>query len=194
MYNIIIEKSEALSIPKVKQWIENFNLISFSEKEITEDDVQVFCSFGYFVPKSHNGDKFEEISEMSSKMLFQDRLNFEISKVRVSLTVKIGNFTITDRLPKGIIFESVKKVVAELTKVKMTVESEYYNIPEVKESIPEFDKSIIDFEIVKDVVKNDYNHQINFDVDDILDKISKQGIDSLSEEEKQFLDSKSKDL
>jgi hypothetical protein len=193
MYNIIIEKSEALSIPKVKQWIENFNLISFSEKEITEDDVQVFCSFGYFVPKSHNGDKFEEISEMSSKMLFQDRLNFEISKVRVSLTVKIGNFTITDRLPKGIIFESVKKVVAELTKVKMTVESEYYNIPEVKESIPEFDKSIIDFEIVKDVVKNDYNHQINFDVDDILDKISKQGIDSLSEEEKQFLDSKSKE-
>jgi hypothetical protein len=193
MYNIIIEKSEALSIPKVKQWIENFNLISFSEKEITEDDVQVFCSFGYFVPKSHNGDKFEEISEMSSKMLFQDRLNFEISKVRVSLTVKIGNFTITDRLPKGIIFESVKKVVAELTKVKMTVESEYYNIPEVKESIPEFDKSIIDFEIVKEVVKNDYNHQINFDVDDILDKISKQGIDSLSEEEKQFLDSKSKE-
>jgi|LauGreDrversion4_2_1035121.scaffolds.fasta_scaffold04841_16 hypothetical protein len=193
MYNIIIEKSEALSIPKVKQWIENFNLISFSEKEITEDDVQVFCSFGYFVPKSHNGDKFEEISEMSSKMLFQDRLNFEISKVRVSLTVKIGNFTITDRLPKGIIFESVKKVVAELTKVKMTVESEYYNIQEVKESIPEFDKSIIDFEIVKDVVKNDYNHQINFDVDDILDKISKQGIDSLSEEEKQFLDSKSKE-
>ncbi len=193
MYNIIIEKSEALSIPKVKQWIENFSLISFSEKEITEDDVQVFCSFGYFVPKSHNGDKFEEISEMSSKMLFQDRLNFEISKVRVSLTVKIGNFTITDRLPKGIIFESVKKVVAELTKVKMTVESEYYNIQEVKESIPEFDKSIIDFEIVKDVVKNDYNHQINFDVDDILDKISKQGIDSLSEEEKQFLDSKSKE-
>lgn len=193
MYNIIIEKSEALSIPKVKQWIENFNLISFSEKEITEDDIQVFCSFGYFVPKSHNGDKFEEISEMSSKMLFQDRLNFEISKVRVSLTVKIGNFTITDRLPKGIIFESVKKVVAELTKVKMTVESEYYNIQEVKESIPEFDKSIIDFEIVKDVVKNDYNHQINFDVDDILDKISKQGIDSLSEEEKQFLDSKSKE-
>lgn len=193
MYNIIIEKSEALSIPKVKQWIENFNLISFSEKEITEDDVQVFCSFGYFVPKSHNGDKFEEISEMSSKMLFQDRLNFEISKVRVSLTVKIGNFTITDRLPKGIIFESVKKVVAELTKVKMSVESEYYNIQEVKESIPEFDKSIIDFEIVKDVVKNDYNHQINFDVDDILDKISKQGIDSLSEEEKQFLDSKSKE-
>lgn len=193
MYNIIIEKSEALSIPKVKQWIENFNLISFSEKEITEDDVQVFCSFGYFVPKSHNGDKFEEISEMSSKMLFQDRLNFEMSKVRVSLTVKVGNFTITDRLPKGIIFESVKKVVAELTKVKMTVESEYYNIQEVKESIPEFDKSIIDFEIVKDVVKNDYNHQINFDVDDILDKISKQGIDSLSEEEKQFLDSKSKE-
>ena len=194
MYNIIIEKSEALSIPKVKAWIENFNLISFSEKEITEDDVNVFCSFGYFVPKSHNGDKFEEISEMSSKMLFEDRLNFEISKVRVNLTIKIGNFTITDRLPKGFVFDSVKKVVAELTKVKMTVESEYYNIQEVKDSIPEFDKSIIDFEIVKDVVKNDQNkNQTELEVDDILDKISKQGIDSLSDEEKQFLDSKSKE-
>jgi hypothetical protein len=192
MYNIIIEKSEALSIPKVKQWIENFNLISFSEKEITEDDIQVFCSFGYFVPKSHNGDKFEEISEMSSKMLFQDRLNFEMSKIRVNLTVKVGNFTITDRLPKGIIFESVMKVVTELTKVKMTIESEFIDNQDIKNSIPEIDKSIIDFEIIKDVVNKDYK-EVNFNVDDILDKISNQGIDSLSEDEKNFLDSKSKE-
>ena len=40
-------------------------------------------------------------------------LNFEISKVRVNLTIKIGNFTITDRLPKGFVFDSVKKVVDE---------------------------------------------------------------------------------
>ena len=120
MFTVLIEKEEALSIPKVKSWIDNFNQISFSGKEITKDDVEVFCSFGYFVPKSHNGDKFEEISEMTSKMLFQERVNFELSKVRINLTIKIGNFVISDRLPKGAMLKSVEKIVSELTKVKMS--------------------------------------------------------------------------
>lgn len=192
MYNIIIKRSEALSIPKVKDWIENFNLMSFSDKKITEDDVDFYCSFGYFVPKTYNNEKFEEISELTSNMLFEERLNFEFSKVRINLTAKIGNFLISDRLPKGSIIDSVMKVVTELTKVKMTIESEFTNNQDVKNSIPEVDKSIVDFEIIKDVVKKDYN-EVDFNVDDILDKISNKGIDSLSEDEKNFLDSKSKE-
>ena len=34
----------------------------------------------------------------------------------------------------------------------------------------------------------------NLDIDSILDKISNEGLDSLSEEEKDFLDKKSKDV
>ena len=191
MYNVIIKISEALSIPKVKDWIENFNLMSFSDKKITEDDVDFYCSFGYFVPKTYNNEKFEEISELTSNMLFDERLNFEFSKIRINLTAKIGNFLISDRLPKGSIIDSVMKVVTELTKVKMTIESEFTNNQDIKNSIPEIDKSIVDFEIIKDVVKKDY--EVNFNVDDILDKISNKGIDSLSEDEKKFLDSKSKE-
>lgn len=191
MYNVIIKRSEALSIPKVKDWIENFNLMSFSDKKITEDDVDFYCSFGYFVPKTYNNEKFEEISELTSNMLFDERLNFEFSKIRINLTAKIGNFLISDRLPKGSIIDSVMKVVTELTKVKMTIESEFTNNQDIKNSIPEIDKSIVDFEIIKDVVKKDY--EVNFNVDDILDKISNKGIDSLSEDEKKFLDSKSKE-
>jgi hypothetical protein len=192
MYNVIIKRSEALSIPKVKDWIENFNLMSFSDKKITEDDVDFYCSFGYFVPKTYNNEKFEEISELTSNMLFDERLNFEFSKIRINLTAKIGNFLISDRLPKGSIIDSVMKVVTELTKVKMTIESEFTNNQDIKNSIPEIDKSIVDFEIIKDVIKKDYN-EVDFNVDDILDKISNKGIGSLSEDEKNFLDSKSKE-
>ena len=52
----------------------------------------------------------------------------------------------------------------------------------------------MDIEIVKDVVTNDYKEDKNFDIDSILDKISQKGLDSLSNEEKDFLDNKSKGL
>ena len=129
-----------------------------------------------------------------TKMLFDERLNFELSKVRVNLTMKIGHFVISDRLPKGVIPHSVVKIVTEVTKVKMMIESDYYQNEEVKNSIPEIDKTFVDIEIVKDVVTNDYKEDKNFDIDSILDKISQKGLDSLSNEEKDFLDNKSKGL
>ena len=64
----------------------------------------------------------------------------------------------------------------------------------LKNSIPEIDKTFVDIDIVRDVVTNDYKEDKNFDIDSILDKISQKGLDSLSNEEKDFLDNKSKGL
>jgi hypothetical protein len=195
MFTINVEKDELVNqFPEVKKWVKKIQKMSFSNKEFDESNIEFYCSYGYFVPKSYNGEKFTEISDITSKMLFQERLNFELSKVRVNLTMKIGNFVIGDRLPKGIIPETVVKIVTEVTKVKMMVESEYYQNEEVKNSIPEIDKTFVDIEIVRDVVSNDYKEDKNFDVDSILDKISQNGLDSLSDEEKDFLDNKSKGL
>jgi len=78
--------------------------------------------------------------------------------------------------------------------VKMLVEYEYNQNEEVKSSIPDVDTNIVSFEIIREAVNNDYSKSQNFDIDSILDKISQKGMDSLSDEEKDFLDKKSKGL
>ena len=196
MFTINVEKAELVNqFPEVKKWVKKIQKMSFSKKgEINDSEIEFYCTYGYFVPKSFNGEKFSEISDITSKMLFEERLNFELSKVRVNLTMKLGNFVIGDRLPKGVIPETIVKIVTEVTKVKMMVETEYYQNDEVKKSIPEIDKTFVDIEIIRDVVTNDYKENKNFDIDSILDKISQKGLDSLSDEEKDFLDNKSKGL
>jgi hypothetical protein len=131
--------------------------------------------------------------ENTQKMMFDERLEFELKKVRVNLTMLVGkNFVLSNRMPKGTIPDIIRKVVTEVTKVKMLVEYEFNNNEDVKKSIPEIDTSIISFEIIRDVVKDE--NKLNLDIDDILDKISQDGLDSLSDEEKEFLDKKSKDV
>ena len=127
MFTINVEKDELVNqFPEVKKWVKKIQKMSFSNKDFDESNIEFYCSYGYFVPKSYNGEKFSEISDITSKMLFEERLNFELSKVRVNLTMKIGHFVISDRLPKGVIPETVVKIVTEVTKVKMMVEAEYY--------------------------------------------------------------------
>lgn len=196
MFIINIEKDDLLNqFPEIKKWVKKIQKMSFSEKdEVNQSKIEFYCSYGYFVPKSFNGEKYSEVIEATTKMLFDERLNFELSKVRVNLTMKIGHFVISDRLPKGIVPESISRIVTEVTKVKMMIESDHYQNEEVKKSIPEIDKTFVDIDIIRDVVTNDYKEDKNFDIDSILDKISQKGLDSLSNEEKDFLDNKSKGL
>ena len=130
-------------------------------------------------------------------MLYPERLELELSKVRVNISIKLDNFIITDRLPKGTIPQKVKDIVAEVTKVKMMVESEFSYNKTVLESIPALDKTIVDIEIVKgpeDLPIEFVSEVQTFTIDSILDKISKKGYESLSKEEKEFLDNKSKNM
>jgi ferritin len=98
-----------------------------------------------------------------------------------------------DRLPKGIVPEIIKDIVAEITKVKMIIESEYNEDKEITNSIPELNKDIVSFDLIKDYINNDVDSE-DLDIDSILDKISSDGFDSLSDEEKEFLDKKSKGI
>jgi hypothetical protein len=72
------------------------------------------------------------------------------------------------------------------------LEGEYHDNQEVINSIPDVDTSIVSYEIIKDAMHSEDSEKY-FNVDEILDKISKNGLDSLSEEEKEFLDKKSKE-
>ena len=194
MFTIDAEKKEVLEIyPQIQEWID-VSKYSILKKDINEDKLEFYYSYGYFLPKVENREEFYEgMYESSSKMLFNERFAFELSKVRVNVTMKVGNFVLSNRMPKGALPKSVVDIVREITKVKMTIEGDYYQNQEVIDSIPEIDKSIVSFEIIKDAIKNDYkNTEIEFDLDSVLDKIHSQGLDSLSPEEKEFLDKKSK--
>jgi hypothetical protein len=198
MFTIPVEKEEViLDYPNVKtDWIDLANS-KFLDNKLDESKISFYYSYGFFLPKISDIDKkiefYEDMYDSINKMMFDDRLEFELSKVRVNLTMLIGkNFVLSNRMPKEFIPEIVRKIVTEVTKVKMLVEYEYHSNEDIKNSIPEIDTSIVSFEIIRDVVKDE--NKLNLDIDSILDKISEKGLESLSDEEREFLDKKSKDV
>jgi hypothetical protein len=171
----------------VNSWIDTLcqNIL---HKERENCKIFMFYNYGYFVPKGKgaNPEQYD--------MLFDDRLKYELSKVRVNVTIKIDELMITNRLKKGSMPELVKSMVTEITKYKMTIECDFHQNNDVKDSIPAFDESVVSIEVIKQEIGTDKIEEEYFDLDDILDKIAKNGVDSLTEGEKDFLDKKSKEM
>ena len=165
-------------------------------KSYDECKVHMFYHYGFFVPKvSNKQDYYTKQYDMYSQMKFDERLNYELSKTRVNITIKIDNFMMTNRLKKGETPSIVSSIVTEITKYKMMAESEFHENQEIKDSIPEVDNNLVSIELVKSLVSGKEEvDETEFDLDDILEKISNQGMDSLSEKEKEFLDKKSKEM
>jgi len=197
MFVIDAERKEVTKeFPIVKDWIKKIKKIKITESKFEKDDIEFFYSYGFFVPKSKNKEEeYVKSLESAIAMLYPERLELELSKVRVNVSMKLDNFIITDRLPKGTIPQRVKDIVAEVTKVKMMLESEFSYNKKVLESIPALDKTVVDIEVIKGSDEKKAVKETNsFTIDTILDKISNKGYDSLSKEEKEFLDNKSKNM
>lgn len=197
MFGIDVERKEVTKeFPIVKDWLKKLKKLKFGDGEFDKDEVEFYYSYGFFVPKSKNNEEeYLKSIESTLTMLYPERLAFELSKVRVNISMKLDNFIITDRLPKGSVPVRIHEIVAEVTKVKMMVESEFSYNKEVLESIPALDKTIVDIEIIKNPETQEIESESqSFTIDTILDKISKRGYESLSKEEKEFLDNKSKNI
>ena len=171
----------------VNSWIETVceNIL---HKDKDDCKISIFYNYGYFVSKS-TGSKPEQYT-----MLYDERLEHELSKVRVNITVKIDKFMMTNRLIKSLIPDTIKLMVSEITKYKMNLEFEYHGMQSIKDSIPLYDSSILSIEVMKEELQSEKFEEDYLDMDDILDKIAVKGIDSLSEREKEFLDQKSKEM
>jgi hypothetical protein len=182
--------------PMLKKWIKKITKLGLQERteKISTENVSVYYSYGFFVGKSQNTEEaLRESFEDTSKMLFGKRLSHEMKKVRVYITLKYKDFTLTDKLPKNEIPEMIRKIVAEIVKVKMSVEFEYHQNKDVFDSIPDADRSIAQIEVKrKSTLEQSESEETILDLDSILDKISKYGIESITEEEKRFLDKKSR--
>jgi hypothetical protein len=101
----------------------------------------------------------------------------------------MGHTSLSHKLPKGFIPKSIQDIIAEITKIKMRLEFDEHGDEAIRDSIPEPNPNII-----VEFIDENVGEEPELDVDDILDKIGKSGFDSLSKEEKEFLDKKSKDI
>lgn len=177
--------------PIVREWIDVIKTYILKNEDYEDSKIQIYYSYGFFVGKSKNTEsEFEKMINSALKMKFPERLEFEKSKVRVDATIRLGNLIFINRLPKSFIPSEIDEIVTEIIKIRMTIESEMDYVEEVAESIPDLTGKI-SFDIVRGAM--DFNEK-EFDMDEILDKISTTGMESLSDEEKKFLDSKSKDI
>ena len=88
----------------------------------------------------------------------------------------------------------IKTMVTEITKYKMQIEFEFHQDERIKKSIPDYDDSVVSLEIIKQDITEDKIEEEYFDIDEILDKIAKNGIETLTKREREFLDKKSKEM
>lgn len=185
--------------PLVKDWLDL--LISNFSPSYDLSKAKFYYSYGTFVPKSQNTpEAFESQFSKTLGMLYEDRLSYELSKVRISVSIKMGNLYFSNRVPVGRIPSKVREVVSELIKIKMMMESDMYQTSvEVYKSIPELSPDTRVFGLKNDEIMDltdEYKevHKPQYNIDDILDKIYQDGIDSLTPEERDFLNEKSKDF
>jgi hypothetical protein len=195
MFTINISKEEVLDdVPRIKEWIaiaeERFGKI------INENNISFYYTYSFLAPEEDESEKYyEDLYNRCIDMLYEERFKFELLSVIASVEMKIDDLSISDILDIDLELPSIiKDIVSEVTKVKMILESEYNDNEKVKNSIPDIDSSIVSIEGVKDTLDSKYKESKDFDTDAILDKISKKGIGTLSDDEKDFLNSRSKDL
>ena len=175
---------------QVKKWVKTIHKKVLNTK-LDNSKISVYYSYGFFVTKTKSDTEIISNEELF-KLKYKKRLKIELAKVRVDVTIRVGNLILTNRLERGLIPEDIKNIVTELTKVRMMVEGEFHKNKKVIDSIPEVDRNIVQYKIIKG--DEDVDMEPMFDMDLILDKISKEGIQSLSPEEKDFLDKSSKHL
>lgn len=176
-----------LVFPGLEQWLQT---VGEFKKDLDRNKIEFFYTFGFFVTKTNNKEElYTKMYQASSDLKYPARLKYELSKVRVNLTLRAGNFILQDRMPRGIIPPIIADVVAEITKIKMILETEEQPNREISQSIPELNKDLVSFENLREYVKDSAE---DLDLDSILDKISSKGLGSLSDLEKEFLDNKSK--
>lgn len=165
------------------------------EKPLKFDKLEFFYTFGSFLPKVKDKEDFYiNMWEETGRMLWDERLEHELSKIRIDLAMKMDRFSICDRMSKDYIPSLVISLVTEITKLKMIFECEVNGLQDVKESIPPLDRDYLDEDSVRELLKLALGGEKSFDLDNLLDKISESGIESLTESERNFLNKRSNEI
>lgn len=194
----------------VEEFLTSLKESNSSSKDIQLEKIKWFYTWGRFGKKAKTEEEkaLKNIKQQKvSSMTYDDRLPIELSKIKVSVTMEAGHYIKGDRVPStSEVSPFVVRYETELIKVHMLNEQKEFNEAHIISSIPEPSKEILDELIPPEVkamqakmqealengqVQTRTAHTPSYDVDELLDKISDEGLESLSDEEKEFLKNQS---
>lgn len=180
-----------------------------------EEKFNTFYTFSTFRKKAKSEEEKEERrvfdEEVVPYMLWNERYTFELSKLRTNIIFSVGHFTYSDRIskkhyPQTVLDEFIKMLNF---KIRLEIENTDEDRSDVLDSLPELtEEQVEEYNLIKDQIEqqqdfiamltgesidNEESEDVGFDIDDILDKISDSGMESLTEEEKDFLNSQNND-
>ncbi len=196
----------------VEEFLTSLKESNSISKNIELEKIKWFYTWGKFSKKA----KSEQAKTLKSitiqnrmAMTYDQRLPHELAIVKVNITMEAGNFLRGDRVSNdSVLSELIIRYENELLKLQMMAEQKEFNEQHILNSIPEPNKEILDELIPPEVkaMRDKMNEKISngeqppnattnqnaaraasYDLDDLLDKISDEGIESLSQEEKDFL-------
>lgn len=187
-----------LTSDQVKSWfpktyqsfVEDLKMSQSSSKDTLEEKFEWFIGWGFFVKKAiTEEEKMIQRENYTQKLnlIYEDRVQLELPRIRCSLSFKAEYYHRTDRVIETEVPEFIKDMALEIIKYMMIQEQQFVNNPEVLESIREFYETLI-----QNMDMNSQDDQPSLNMDDILDKINDQGMSSLSSRELEFLEKMSR--
>lgn len=194
---------------KMKEWFPETYKIFLEELKNSksacnnkkEEDIKWEISWGFFSAKAKTEEEavLKQIDyDKKLKLVYDERCKADLPKLRISIFMKAGYRIIGDRsFDKGIP-QYIIDMFYEVMKITMLQEQIILKDPVVMESLEEFvhllqdlmDELGIQIEGTEDFTKRHKEEPLS--MDDILDKISESGMQSLSARELKFLEKQSR--
>ena len=184
----------------VEEFMNNLRNSNSQFKDIDLEEIIWYYSWDFTFEDS------EAQSEMSRfDLKYEDRFAYELGKVKINVTMKAGQFKRRDRVNSSVVPKEIISIVDEIVKMMMIEEQKFFDNEEVVKSIPPINSSMYEngdsniyqtysesYGLESYFDDSEDEEDIDYELDDILDKIGEHGIDSLTKGEKNFLDSQSK--
>jgi hypothetical protein len=196
---------------KMKEWfpityqtfIEELRDSRSTSADKDEDKIKWMISWGVFRTKAKTEEEqiLKDLElENKLKLPYEERCKVDIPKIRITISMKAGYRVVSDRTLDSEIPDFVKEMFYEVMKITMLQEQMLINDPVVLESLEEFKDLLSDFiedmeiemEGFEDVKKAYKKQETTLSMDDILDKISDTGMQSLTAKELKFLEKMSR--
>lgn len=179
-----------------KKWIKSVKSFVVDKENYSKKEIECFYGCTFKVPTSQEDlSEYVVDAEFATSLPYEERLNYEITKMTINAFVRYKSFIIGDRVPSETMPDCVKSMLAEIVKIKMLVEYEIHGDDKIKNTIPEIDSTKVDPKVVQNEIeqlKLQIDEDVDYDLDSILDKISMYGIESITKKEMEFLNQQSK--
>ncbi len=186
----------------VEEFMNNLRNSNSQYRNIDLDNIRWYYTWEFcYDDVDENSNEESERFELK----YEDRFQYELGKVKVSVTMKADQFKRRDRVNTSVLPSAVISIVDEVVKIMMIEEQKFLANEEVLDSIPPLNSNIAKMDsgfnfyqsyanIADDYHDEDEDGDIEYDLDTILDKINNNGKESLTKGELNFLDERSKNI